>query len=203
MTYRVILADPPWSYRAFKPGTKTQHPHNGEGDRRRRLVRAPVAVRYDVLAPDDLHALPVAAMAEKNAALFMWATMPCLPEALALIEAWGFTYRTVAFTWVKTTRAGGYIKGLGHYTMPNAELCLLGIHGSMRRKAADVSQLIGTARREHSRKPDEQYERIMRLFDGPYLELFARQQWPGWDVWGNQAGKFPAQPFLIPESAVS
>ncbi len=194
--YSVILADPPWSYRAFKPGTTTQHP------RRRR--RSPVAVQYDTLTSDELQRLPVADMAAKNAALFLWATMPCLPEALALIEAWGFRYRTVAFTWVKTTQAGGYIKGLGHYTMPNAELCLLGIRGSMRRKSADVSQIIATARREHSRKPDEQYERIMRLFDGPYIECFARQAWPGWDTaFSNQSDKFPAQPFLIPESQVS
>lgn len=193
--YRVILADPPWSYRTFKAGTKTQHP--------RRRVRSPVAVQYQTLTPEQLQELPVADMAGKHAALFLWATMPCLPEAFALMDAWGFTYRTVAFTWVKTTQAGGYIKGLGHYTMPNAELCLLGIRGSMRRQATDVPQIIATPRRQHSRKPDEQYERIMRLFDGPYLEMFSRQQWPGWDTYGNQTDKFPAQPFLLPESMVS
>lgn len=191
--YRVILADPPWQYRTFKPGAMTQHP--------RRKHPAPAAVQYATLTTDALRSLPVADMADKNAALFLWATMPCLPEALALVEAWGFQYRTVAFTWVKMTRAGGYIKGLGHYTMPNAELCLLGIRGSMPRQAADVPQIIATARRQHSRKPDEQYARIMRLFSGPYVEMFCRQQWPGWaTAFSNQATRFPAQPFLFGEA---
>ena len=90
---------------------------------------------------------------------------------------------------------------LGAYTKQNAELCLIGKHGNPvhLRKARNVNQIIMTRPREHSRKPDQQYGRITRLFDGPYLELFARQQWPGWDVWGNQTNLFPAQPFLFDE----
>ena len=191
--YRVILADPPWQYRAFTPGTKTK--------RIGRVNVSPVAVQYDTLTVPQLGALPVSDLAEEDAALFLWATPPCLVEAIDLIRAWGFTYRTVAFNWVKLTRSGKPCIGLGHYTRANAEMCLLGIRGAMPVKDRAVRQVILSSRREHSRKPDEQYERIMRLFDGPYLELFARQQWPGWDVWGDQAGKFPAQPFLFGEVA--
>lgn len=191
--YRVLLADPPWSYRAFKPGRLRPHIN--------RPGIYPVAIQYEAMSQEQLHALPVSDMAAGDAALFMWATMPCLPEALDLMQVWGFRYKTAAFTWVKTTQAGGFIKGMGHYTKANAEMCLLGTRGAPRRMAKDVPQVIATPRRQHSRKPDEQYGRIMRLFDGPYLELFARQQWPGWDVWGNEAGKFPAQPFLMDETA--
>jgi len=190
--YRVILADPPWSYYTFKPGTKRPHVN--------RPGIYPVAVSaYSTMSLTELCAMPVSAMRDKDAALLMWATMPCLPDALTLMRAWDFEYKTVAFTWVKTTKAGGYIKGMGHYTKANAELCLLGTRGAPRRSAKNVPQIIATPRREHSRKPDQQYGRIMRLFDGPYLELFARQQWPGWDVWGNQTNLFPAQPFLFDE----
>lgn len=189
MGYSVIFADPPWQYRAHrtaKPGQRVAEAH------------------YTTMDATTLRTLPIADFAGKNAALFMWATMPCLPEALELMAAWNFTYKTVAFTWVKTRADGVPISnGLGHYTRSNSELCLLGVRGSMPRKARNVSQVLMARRREHSRKPDEQYDRIMRLFAGPYLELFARQQWTGWDVWGNQANKFPAQPFLISESQVS
>jgi N6-adenosine-specific RNA methylase IME4 len=187
--YRVILADPPWSFRvrnkpALRRGVATSH--------------------YRTLPLDAVKALPIASLASKNAALFLWSPMALLPEAVSCIEAWGFTYKTVAFNWVKLTQSGAINrKGLGHYTRCTSELCLIGTRGKVDRRARDVQQVILAKWREHSRKPDEQYERIMRLFDGPYLELFARQQWPGWDVWGNQAGKFPAQPFLFSESAAA
>lgn len=155
---------------------------------------------YQTQSLSELSVWPVKEMAAKNAALFMWATMPCLPEALTLMEAWGFRYKTVAFTWIKQYANGSLCMGLGHYTRSNAEVCLLGIRGSVPRRARDVPQVIMSRRRQHSRKPDEQYDRIMRLFNGPYLELCARQQWPGWDVWGNQTGLFPAQPFLFSEA---
>lgn len=187
--YRVILADPPWQYHAHhavKPGQRVAEMH------------------YRTVSSASLLMLPVADMAAKDAALFLWATMPCLPEAMTLMEAWGFTYKTAAFAWVKVRIDGQPIRnGLGHYTRSNAELCLLGLRGKPKRKARDVSQIILSRRRQHSRKPDEQYERIMRLFDGPYLEMFSRQQWPGWDTYGNQTDRFPAQPFLLPESMVS
>lgn len=175
--YRVILADPPWSFRAWNPATAQRH----------------VGKQYGTMTPETIAALPVQEVAADDAALFLWATYPNLPAAFDVMRAWGFEYKTVAFTWVKTTRAGTPATGMGYYTRSNAEVCLLGIHGRMERKARDVAQVILSPRREHSRKPDEQYERIMRLFDGSYLEMFARQRWLGWDVWGNETERFEAE----------
>ena len=81
---------------------------------------------------------------------------------------------------------------MGMWTRSNSEVCLLATRGKPRRLAADVRQVIQAPTREHSRKPDEIYGRIERLVEGPYLEMFARQAWPGWDAWGNEVGKFEA-----------
>jgi N6-adenosine-specific RNA methylase IME4 len=117
----------------------------------------------------------------------MWATNPTLPQALEVITAWGFTYKTVAFTWAKTTKDGsGFPIGCGFWTRANPEMCLLGTRGHPKRLSASVRQLIVSPRREHSRKPDEIYDQIEELVAGPYLELFARSQRPGWDAWGNE-----------------
>ncbi|HET8908688.1 MAG TPA: MT-A70 family methyltransferase [Ktedonobacterales bacterium] len=183
--YSVILADPAWDYKAWNPKTSQRYVGN----------------QYQTMTPYAINALPVGDLAASNCALFLWATMPTLPQAFDTMSAWGFVYKTCAFTWVKTTRAGKPSMGMGFYTRSNAELCLLGIRGTMKRKDKGVAQVIMAPRREHSRKPDEVYERIMRLFDGPYLEMFARQRWPEWSVWGNQTALFPAQPFLFTEQS--
>jgi N6-adenosine-specific RNA methylase IME4 len=120
--------------------------------------------------------------------LFLWCVMPQLPEALAVIRAWGFEYKTCAFVYVKQNADGnGLFNGLGMWTRSSAELCLLATRGSPRRLNADVRQVILEPRREHSRKPDAVAERIERLVAGPYIELFSRQPRKGWDAWGNQA----------------
>jgi len=144
---------------------------------------------YPTMSQGDIKAMrpSIDQWAAPDCALFLWITMPCLPDGLAVMDAWGFEYRTVAFTWIKMTRAGTPAFGLGHYTRGNAELCLLGIRGRMPVKVRDVPQVIMSPRREHSRKPDEQYERIERLYDGPYLECFARYRRANWDVWGDEA----------------
>ena len=116
--------------------------------------------------------------------------MPLLREALQVMDAWGFEYRTTAFTWAKVNRDGSPYMGLGYWTRGNAELCLFGKRGTPKRIAQDVPQLIIERRREHSRKPDCVHQRIERLVAGPYLELFGRQSRPGWTVWGNEATKF-------------
>lgn len=173
--YRVILADPPWRYR-------------------RASGRGAVANHYATMATREIAALPVAELAAPDAALFLWATWPLLPDALDVMAAWGFTYKTAAFLWCKLAESGQTRMGQGSYTRSNAEVCLLGIRGRMRRRAADVRQVFATVPREHSRKPDEVYSRIERLFTGPYVELFARQQWRGWDAaFSNEAEKFYAQ----------
>lgn len=138
---------------------------------------------------DELCALPVAEIAAPDSALFLWATFPQLPEALRLIKAWGFKYKTVAFVWLKKNpkKPDGWYMGLGHWTRANAEVCMLATRGHPHRQAANIHQFIIAPLREHSRKPDEAREKIVALMgDVPRVELFARQSPPGWDVWGNE-----------------
>lgn len=137
---------------------------------------------------EEICALPVAEIAAKDSALFLWATFPMLPEALRVIRAWGFQYKTVAFIWLKQNRkAQTWFFGLGYWTRSNAEVCLLATRGRPRRQDKGIHQFIISPIEEHSKKPDEARERIVRLMgDLPRAELFARQETPGWDVWGNE-----------------
>ena len=132
--------------------------------------------------------LPVADLAAPNSALFLWATFPQLPEALRLIQAWGFTYKSVAFVWLKKNRkADSWFYGLGFWTRGNAEICLLATRGHPKRQAANIHQFIISPIEAHSKKPDEARDKIVALMgDVPRVELFARQSPPGWDVWGNE-----------------
>lgn len=173
--YKTIYADPPWRFDSWS--------EKGEG---RSAVR-----HYPVMKLEDMKTLPVAGAAAADCALLMWAIYPMLPEALELIAAWGFTFKTVAFTWAKLNRRGqGHFMGGGYWTRANAEICLLATRGAPQRKSKSVRQLIVSPVREHSRKPDEVYARIEGLAPGPYLELFARTTRSGWHSWGNQTGKF-------------
>lgn len=137
---------------------------------------------------EDICALPVSSIAAKDCALFMWVTFPTLPDAFKVLKAWGFSYRTVAFVWVKRNRKSpSWFWGLGHWTRANAELCLLAVKGKPKRVSARVHQIIDSPIEEHSKKPDEARHRIVELVgDLPRIELFARQTVPGWDVWGNE-----------------
>lgn len=119
---------------------------------------------------------------------FLWATFPQLPEALRLIEAWGFRYKSVAFVWLKKNKkADSWFYGLGFWTRGNAEICLLATRGHPKRQAANIHQFIISPIEAHSKKPDEAREKIAALMgDLPRVELFARQTPPGWDVWGNE-----------------
>jgi N6-adenosine-specific RNA methylase IME4 len=140
---------------------------------------------------DEIKALPVHDWAADNALLLLWTTDPLLDKALDVIRAWGFTYKTVGFYWVKENASGkGFFTGLGFWTRANPEQCLLATRGHPKRMAADVKKLVVSPRRQHSRKPDEMYRHIERLADGPYLEMFARVSQPGWDAWGAQTGLF-------------
>ena len=132
--------------------------------------------------------MPVADLAAKDSALFLWATFPQLPEALRLIQAWGFTYKSVAFVWLKQNRKSpGWFYGLAFWTRGKAEVCLLATRRHPKRQAATSHQFIISPVREHSRKPEEAREKIVALMgDLPRVELFARQSPPGWDVWGNE-----------------
>lgn len=167
--YSVILADPPWRY------------HCGG------LTRGPER-HYPTMKLEDIQALPVADLAADDCALFLWATLPQLKEALSVIEAWGFKYKTTAFVWIKLNRKdSGIFWGLGYWTRSNAEICLLAMKGKPKRMATNIHQVIISHVEEHSKKPDEARRRIEALMgEVPRIELFARQTPPGWDVWGNE-----------------
>jgi N6-adenosine-specific RNA methylase IME4 len=180
--YAVIYADPPWRFATFSP--------KGEG--------RSATMHYNCMAFADLCRLPIRDHATLDCCLFLWTTDPMLPRALELINAWGFAYKTVAFTWAKLNRSSvgptfsepAFFTGMGYWTRANPEQCLLATSGKPRRLSKAVRQLIVSPRREHSRKPDEAYGRIEALVSGPYLELFARSHRPGWTVWGDQIGLF-------------
>ena len=111
-----------------------------------------------------------------------------LQEALKTIEAWGFTYKTIGFQWIKQNKSGnGFFFGLGRWTRGNTELCLIATKGKPKRQSAAVSQLVFSPLRRHSQKPDIVRDKIVELMgDLPKIELFARQQVDGWDCWGNE-----------------
>ena len=104
------------------------------------------------------------------------------------VQNWGFTFKTVGFVWIKQNKSGkGYFLGLGWWTRSNAEVCLIAVKGKPKRKSASVRQLLFSPVEEHSKKPDEARDKIIELMgDLPRIELFARRETPGWDVWGNE-----------------
>jgi N6-adenosine-specific RNA methylase IME4 len=147
---------------------------------------------------DDICALPVGELAADDAALFLWTVQPMLPEAMRVLEAWGFTYRIVAFIWNKMPRLwtpdSGRIQprlGLGYHTRSGPEQCWLAIRGKgYERQAAGVEQVVHAPLRKHSQKPNEIAERIERLVgDVPRIELFARELRPGWVSWGDEVNR--------------
>ena len=174
------LIDPPWSFLSYS-GPRV--PQRAEEQ------------HYDTMSLDELKALPVGDILAKDAVLHMWVIDSHLDQAIALGSAWGLTYKTVSLIWCKTLRDAGVSDevlrmGLGKWTRKEAEFCLLFTKGKPKRKSGGVRQVIFAPRREHSRKPDEQYQRIMDLSEGPYIEMFARQRQPGWSAWGNEVNKF-------------
>jgi N6-adenosine-specific RNA methylase IME4 len=177
--YRVIYADPPWTFSTYS--------RKGKG----RSAEA----YYDCMSLADIKALPVANWAADDCVLLLWITDPLLQTAFEVIRAWGFTYKTVGFYWAKLNKSAdltayrdaSFFTGLGFWTRANPELCLLATRGHPHRRRADVRKLIVSPRREHSRKPDQVYQRIEALCEGPYLELFARAPRPGWDRWGAES----------------
>ena len=170
--YSIILADPPWSYKVWSDKGK------GRGAER----------HYPTMRIEDIRSLPVADLASKDCALFMWATCPMLMDAFSVLEAWGFTYKAVAFAWVKQNKKNpSLFWGMGYWTRANVELCLLATRGRPVRQSSSVHQVLISPLEAHSKKPDEIRNRIVTLMgDLPRVELFARQTSPGWDVWGNE-----------------
>lgn len=181
--FAAIYCDPPWRFQAWSPLGTARAADN----------------HYSTMTLDEMCQLPVGELAMDDCALFMWVTWPTLLDALKLIEAWGFEYKTCAFAWIKAHANQMEMfrddldvqVGLGYWTRANSEVCILSTRGSPKRLNADVRQAIIEPRREHSRKPDCVYERIERLVNGPYLELWARRSdRPGWTFFGNETEKF-------------
>jgi len=166
--YNIIYADPPWEY--WGGGYKGPSQH------------------YKTMSIKEICNLPVQDIAADNCILFMWATFPILPQALKVIEAWGFKYSTVGFVWVKANKSGrGFFFGLGSWTRANAEVCFIATKGTIPRKDASISQIIYSPVEEHSKKPDITREKIVQLVGYlPRIEIFARQKVKGWDAWGNE-----------------
>jgi N6-adenosine-specific RNA methylase IME4 len=188
--YRAILADPPWRFYNW-----SRRPWWARSDAN--TSRA-VERHYETSSTEALCELPVRDLAADDCALFLWMVWPSLPDAIRVIEAWGFTYKTAAFVWTKAH--AGQLElfrdditdqmGLGYWTRANSEACLLATRGNPQRLDKGVRQAIIEPRREHSRKPSLVYQRIERLVGGPYLELFARSRRIGWDSWGDEVGKY-------------
>ncbi len=175
--YNIIYADPPWEYK--QSGSKTNS-------------RGMAKQHYNTMSTDEICKLPIKDIKTEDAICFMWATFPNIAEALKVLEAWGFEYKTAAFVWIKKNKKSNTnFWGMGAYTRANAEVCLLGI--SKNTKASkqvlvhNIHQIIEAPIEEHSKKPDIVREKIVELLgDLPRVELFARQKTEGWDVWGNE-----------------
>ena len=173
-----ILADPPLAFqtRSLK----------GEG-------RSPQH-HYACLSFDELATLPVAGLAAADCFLFLWIPLRSVFLVKPLMSVWGFAFSGSAFVWVKQNKRGvGWFMGGGYGTRHNAEVCWLGRRGSPKRLSKGVRELIVTPIREHSRKPDEVYERVEALCAGPYVEVFARQRWPRWFPIGDETDRFPVK----------
>lgn len=194
--FKLIAADPPWHFKA-RTALKVANP----GSRR------DVERHYGTLSTAEIEALPVRELAAPDAHLMLWITGPMLTIGahLPIMKAWGFKPSSLVFVWVKLkasidTRQLRIVRefesdlhvGLGLTSRQNAEYVVLGRRGNARRISKAVRQVILSPRRQHSRKPDQFYDRAMQYADGPYLELFSRETRAGWSTWGNQSTKFDA-----------
>ena len=172
--FQTVLADPPWRFTNRTGKVAPEHHRLG---------------RYGTMSLDEIKALRVSDVTADNAHLYLWVPNALLPEGLEVMQAWGFRYVS-NIIWAKRRKDGGPDgRGVGFYFRNVTEPILFGVKGSMRTLAPGRStvNMIETRKREHSRKPDEQYDLIEACSPGPYLELFARYARPGWSVWGNEA----------------
>jgi len=170
--YNIIYADPPWRY--------SDGGCNGAAEN-----------HYSTMSIKDICALPVKDIAAADCVLFMWTTYPMLQEAMELMTAWGFKYKSIAFQWLKQNKSGkGFYFGLGRWTRGNTEPCLIGVRGKPYKfvQSKAVSQIIEYPVTRHSAKPPIARDKIIELMgDIPRIELFARDGASGWDCWGNEA----------------
>lgn len=174
--FSTVLADPPWRFANRTGKVAPEH---------RRLDR------YSTMSLEAIKALKVEEVLAPNAHLYLWVPNALLPDGLEVMKAWGFRYVS-NIVWAKRRIDGGPDgRGVGFYFRNVTELLLFGVRGSMRTLAPGRSQvnMIETRKREHSRKPDEQYDLIESCSPGPYLEMFARHPMPGWSAWGDESAE--------------
>jgi N6-adenosine-specific RNA methylase IME4 len=172
-SFGTILADPPWRFMNRSGKMAPEH---------RRLLR------YQTMALDEIVEMPVQKLALPQSHLYLWVPNALLAEGLAVMQHWGFTYKT-NLVWYKTRKDGGPDgRGVGFYFRNVTELVLFGTRGSLRTGDAGRRRvnIMVSRKREHSRKPDEIYDIIESCSPGPYLELFARHEREGWTQWGNE-----------------
>jgi len=194
MKFATIYVDPAWDFTTYSDKGKDRSAEK----------------HYSTMTINDICALPVEAVAADDCALFMWATNPRLPDAFKVGAAWGFEYATIAFVWAKQVASRTqptmlldvaddfhWFMGMGYWCRANVELCLLFTRGNPKRLSRSVRQLLIAPVKEHSRKPDEAYERIEKLVGGSYLELFARRTRPGWTSLGNAIDGLPLEASLL------
>lgn len=173
--FACLLADPPWAFLTYSGN---------------RVPQRAKEQHYDTMTEAELSALPVTDVVADDAWMQMWVLDTHVDQALRIGAAWGFEYKSLGLVWHKMSAGGlGYI-GLGHWFRSGGEISILFTRGNPKRLDRGVRQFIHSPIREHSRKPEGQYERIERLVAGPRLELFGRQQRAGWTVVGNEVGKF-------------
>lgn len=167
--YKIIYADPPWSYQGG-------------------MMNSSVTDHYSTMTIKDICNLPIKDITDKDCVLFMWVTYPKLNQFMQVVNAWGFEYKSVAFTWVKKNKkADTFFFGLGRWTRANPEICIIATKGSIKRLSASISNLQIFPIEHHSKKPDQFKDLIIELVGNlSRIELFARQTTQGWDSWGNE-----------------
>ncbi|HUU88766.1 MAG TPA: MT-A70 family methyltransferase [Candidatus Glassbacteria bacterium] len=183
--YQIVYADPPWTFKTYsEKGKERKSPE----------------LHYDCMAIEQIYDLPVKDLSSDNCVLFLWVTNPMLEQGLETVKKWGFTYKTIAFSWFKKNKiADSFFWGLGYWTRQNTEHVLLATKGKPTRINKGVHQVIDedfmydteqivTRLEGHSKKPDIIRNKIVDLCgDIDRIELFARGSFLGWDVWGNEA----------------
>lgn len=169
--YKIIYADPPWSY-----------------NDKLNLQNEGASLHYKTLSLEELKSLDINSICDKDCILFLWVTRPMMPVAIELVKAWGFKYKTIAFTWVKTNpKSKTYFKGIGRWVMGCTESVILATKGKPQRVVKNIHELVVSSRSKHSKKPNEVRELIVKLMgDKSRIELFAREKVEGWDSWGNE-----------------
>ncbi|MFZ2992642.1 MAG: MT-A70 family methyltransferase [Microgenomates group bacterium] len=180
--YDIIYADPAWEYKESGGGVRGT---------------AGLKTTYDgTMSTDDICKIPVKGISSENAILFLWATFPKLEEAMRVTKEWGFVYYGLGFNWIKKNKkTDSLFWGMGYYTRQNPEVCLIGVKKNKKTRIKPISRgvhsVIMSSIREHSRKPSEVREGIVKICgDLPRIELFSREIVEGWDSWGNQVEKY-------------